>query len=579
MLSQSHMKATVAGMGFLAMGMTAWGQIQFDEDTSARFPLPLLNEYTNQASIVDVDGDNDLDIALANGQGFSAQGAALRARLFINNGSGVFTEESATRLGSWMGWARGVEFGDCDDDGDWDMVLAQDFAKQPQLFVNNGSGTFTNVTATQLPVGLLSSSRAQFGDVDNDGDLDLAFCNSPRNGTGQPKLYMNDGTGVYTDGTVGHFPIGNVNDQMDLIFGDVDGDLDLDIVLVSRNAASKLWINDGAGVYTNVAFPVDGPSYSFDFGDINGDGDLDLVSAEGPGADKLFSNDGTGVYTNISSEIGGNVSADDNDSKFFDYDNDGDLDFIIGSLASVERIFRNNGPNPGTDFTQVTGLITVIGDSTLDIEVADLTGDGKLDIFTAQGESGVNFFDRIYVNVGNDTVIDNRAPRVILTDDLPDTTELGPFVVRTVIYDDYTSDRGFFDKGVFLNYSVDGGSVQSVEMDWHGNSMWRGEIPVQKGPGTVEYYVTATDWNNNLGTETPTHSFVIEPEVTPCTGDISPPEGDGTVNVSDMLALIGVWGACADPANCPADISPEGGDDTVNVADLLAMIGLWGACP
>src|SRR5688572_18276490 len=115
MLSQSHMKATVAGIGCLAMGMTAWGQIQFDEDTAARFPAPLLNEYTNQASIVDIEGDGDLDIALANGQGFSAQGAALRARLFINNGSGVFTEESTTRLGAWMGWARGVEFGDCDD--------------------------------------------------------------------------------------------------------------------------------------------------------------------------------------------------------------------------------------------------------------------------------------------------------------------------------------------------------------------------------------------------------------------------------------------------------------------------------
>ncbi|MCI0366629.1 MAG: hypothetical protein L0219_22420 [Phycisphaerales bacterium] len=53
---------------------------------------------------------------------------------------------------------------------------------------------------------------------------------------------------------------------------------------------------------------------------------------------------------------------------------------------------------------------------------------------------------------------------------------------------------------------------------------------------------------------------------------------DGTVNVSDLLAVIGAWGACGDPSNCPADIAPPGGNDQVNIDDLLAVISAWGQC-
>jgi len=64
-----------------------------------------------------------------------------------------------------------------------------------------------------------------------------------------------------------------------------------------------------------------------------------------------------------------------------------------------------------------------------------------------------------------------------------------------------------------------------------------------------------------------------------CEGDIAPKGGDGTVNVQDLLFVIGAWGPCGDP--CPADIAPAGsppGDGLVNVQDLLAVIGAWGGC-
>lgn len=64
---------------------------------------------------------------------------------------------------------------------------------------------------------------------------------------------------------------------------------------------------------------------------------------------------------------------------------------------------------------------------------------------------------------------------------------------------------------------------------------------------------------------------------TPCPADIAPPQGDGVVNVSDLLAVIGAWGDCVGSGPCcAADIA--GGDFQVNVNDLLAVISQWGPC-
>ncbi len=162
---------------------------QFQEQQATRFPQPPAADYTNQLTIGDIDGDTDLDIVWANGGGFTSATANQVARIYINNGAGVFTDESVPR-GAASGIFRGVELGDIDNDGDLDMVLAQDYNRQPKLLLNNGVGVFTDVSAARLPATALSCSRAEFADVDNDGDLDLYFVNggtTNRFGTAQGK--------------------------------------------------------------------------------------------------------------------------------------------------------------------------------------------------------------------------------------------------------------------------------------------------------------------------------------------------------------------------------------------------------
>ncbi len=492
-------------LGLIASALPAQ---TFVDETSTRFPTPPPGDYSNQLTIGDLDGDDDLDIVFANGGGFISQGTPEPQRVYINNGSGTFTDESLVRLG-FSGLCRGVELGDIDNDGDLDMLFAQDFNRQPALFENNGAGFFSDVTGAQLPSMTLASSRAQFGDIDNDGDLDIYIASGTddRFDCGQNRIYVNDGTGTFSDETALRHPTESLCENMDVTFGDVNGDLAIDVRVGNRDGSSRLYVNDGAGVFTTSnTVPADSSTYSYDFGDVDGDGDLDMLGANsrsGSSGEALFINNGSGVFSDASSQISPNPNDDDNDSKFLDYDNDGDLDLIIARLGgSAEKIYNNDGDG---NFTQVAGLITTIGDSSLDLMVADLTGDGRLDIVTAQGESGV-FTNRIYVNNGG--AQDTLVPRIIDTETLAATSDtVGPYPVRAAILDDMSSDRNFFHESIELHYTVGGGAVQMVDMDYVGGQIYRGEIPGQAG-GSVRYFVVATDLAGNTATG-PSQSFDI----------------------------------------------------------------------
>lgn len=555
----------VAAVAFA--GSSASAQ-QFQNQTASKFPTTTNNDYSSQLTFVDLDGDGDLDIVWANGQGYSSAGVALKPRMWINNGAGVFADETDARAAGITGWFRGAEAGDMDGDGDMDLILAQDFAKKPILLANNGAGVFTNASAN-LPNINLSSSRAQFGDVDNDGDLDLIFCNSGTasrfSTNGRPRLYLNDGTGVYSDAPTTQTPQANIGEQMDIFFFDVDNDLDLDIYVGSRAAASQLWLNDGTGIYTKLAsgMPVGGSSYSYDAGDIDGDGDMDLIGVNsGSSSTELLLKNANGIgtsWTTISNQISPNPAVDDNDSRFFDNDFDGDLDLIVGSLGSTERYYSNNGTG---SFAQTASVIPAVSDSSLDIKVADLTGDGRPDIVTAQGESG-SFQNKIYVNVSG--AVDNRAPVVKLTEQVVPGKGTGPFAVRAEVFDDSANDRGYeFKPGdVTLVYSVDGGKEQSVVMKWAGAWNYRGVLPAVDPCVSVAYHVRAVDRMGNVGVG-PTKTFDVAGSCQP-NPDLN---GDGHVDAQDLAVLLGAWGQ----SGSPADLD---GNGTVDAGDLAILLGAW----
>lgn len=536
---------------------------QFVDQTSTRFPVQA--EYTNQCTIVDIDNDGDKDIVWANGQGYSTLGALLKPRVFINNGTGTFADETDTRAAGITGCFRGVEAGDVDRDGDWDLILAQDYNRRPLLLINDGTGKFTDATVARLPNVTMGSARAQFGDIDNDGDLDILICNSGANRfstTGRPRIFINNGTGVFADASTLQFPSTALAEQMDCVFGDIDNDLDLDFHVGTRASgvnSSQLWINNGAGTFAKLTtFVTDASAYSYDFGDIEGDGDLDLigVNAGATNTELLLRNNGAGTsWTGVSTQISPNPSVDDNDSRFIDYDMDGDLDLFIAALGAADRMYRNNGA--GT-FAQVTGVLPTASDSSLDVKVGDLTGDGKPDIITAQGESGA-FQNRIYVNTG---LADTIAPNIKLVEQVT-PAGVGPFVVRTEVFDQITSDRGYDDNGVMLLYSIDGAKPVSVPMAWSGNSLWRGVIPAQAVCAEVSYFVRALDVSNNIS-NSPTKFFTVPGTCGPI-GDLN---GDGRVDGADLATLLNSWGSGG-----PADLN---GDSIVDASDMAILLNNFG---
>ena len=143
-------------------------------------------------------------------------------------------------------------------------------------------------------------------------------------------------------------------------------------------------------------------------------------------------------------------------------------------------------------------MIDQISDSTLDVKVADINGDGAVDVFTAQGESGPPFTNRVYLNQGP---ADTLPPTIVRTEQQPDTVDTaGPYIVRTLVLDHMTSDRNFVDDGILLKYSVDAGPDQTVAMRHSGGQVYRGAIPGQPAGSSVAYYVSATDHNGNLRT-------------------------------------------------------------------------------
>lgn len=218
-------------------------------------------DEVNAIALGDLDGDGDVDIVLAhcgapdaiwlNASGL--QGSALGT--FIDSGQ-YFGNETT----------NDAALGDVDSDGDLDLVLAR-YGGDSALLLNDGIGHFT-VSAQQLSA--TSVDAVAFGDLDGDGDLDLFLANRAH-----PVRLNVDGAGTFVaSGTL------TLPDQVGAVaLGDVDGDGDLDAFLGrggEADYANAVWLNDGTGVFTDSGQGLgNSGTLAVALGDLDGDGDLD----------------------------------------------------------------------------------------------------------------------------------------------------------------------------------------------------------------------------------------------------------------------------------------------------------------
>lgn len=220
------------------------------------------------AALAWADSDRDGDIDMAVGNGILSGGGGQQNALYINNADGTFTFQAQFGLlrTNTVAWA------DFDQDGDPDLAVGNggfNSSEQAYLYVNNGNGTFT----AQAIFGVADIPAMAWGDADNDGDLDLAVAHWK---TGSSELFINNGDGTLT----GHAEFG-ARDTNTIAWADFDLDGDQDVVVGNGDFTTAdqnyLYVNDGTGAFTELAMFNLGSTDATAWADYDNDGDLDLA--------------------------------------------------------------------------------------------------------------------------------------------------------------------------------------------------------------------------------------------------------------------------------------------------------------
>ena len=349
---------------------------------------------------------------------------------------GVRLTDVAGEVGVDRGDAgRGSAWADYDGDGDLDLFTMGHFGGG--AYYRNDGEAFVERTERAGVAGE-SGVGCCVADYDNDGDPDLYIARNGWLGKGANSLLRNDGSARFTE--VGA-AVGVEGDgtSFTACWGDVDNDGHVDLFVANGAGAdgspNRLYHSDGQGGFRDVAAKagiVAGKGIGSAFGDYDNDGDLDLYVANYNAVNTLYRN-GT------DSETGGIRFADvTRESRtqlpvrayfafFFDYDNDGDLDLFCSQLSDFSvvlqskvhggtrrnenrpALYRNKGDGSFADVTYAAGLGKSFG--TTGAQYGDFNSDGYPDIYLGNGVVEVTQLepDAMLLNMRDGTFVDIAA--------------------------------------------------------------------------------------------------------------------------------------------------------------------------
>jgi uncharacterized repeat protein (TIGR01451 family) len=300
----------------------------------------LLAEKSTTVSNTWGDADNDGDLDL-----LTISDTYKPNRLHLNNGSGSFSSAEHIPFTKEVSYYHGASWVDYDRDGYLDVFISNYMPTRfNELYHNERNGTFTKVDDGVLSLSSSDAVGSTWADYDNDGNMDLFI---PNNRKGSNQLFHNDGGGKFTEVKSGVI-VADGGYSVGSCWGDIDNDGDLDLFVTNASDQNNyLYINIGNGTFmkntTSSVVNDKGHSHGCSFVDVDNDADLDLYVTNDNGFKFLYLNDGSGNFSKKTNEL---VTADYGKAfgqTWCDFDHDGDLDLFVATHSKqLNKVFTNN---------------------------------------------------------------------------------------------------------------------------------------------------------------------------------------------------------------------------------------------
>lgn len=384
------------------------------------FTLPSSSSLIQDGISFDYDSDGDRDLIITN-LVYPATYPGTETPIIVmkNDGTGVFSQVSDS-------WVDSIKFvhprhwtiADFDKDGKDELVIVDhgtDISPFPggqSKFLDRSSqGSLVDETSNKFPTVSAFTHNVASADIDNDGDMDIYMCNIQGTGTPSPRLYINDGNGVFTasESQLPSVITTFTKKYMSCAFADIDKDGDQDLILGGHDGSGSnenfptdaILLNDGHG---NFSFAADaslpdratgagGGTVAIATADFNNDGWPDLLMSTlfeyRIAKLQLLLNNKNGTFSDASDRIPQSWPTAANYGNSWirwifpaDFNNDGLMDFLaVGQNECPSKLFINNGNN----FIDISEYV-LFGSGVQACAVDDFNKDGRIDILVLRND-------------------------------------------------------------------------------------------------------------------------------------------------------------------------------------------------